>query len=176
MARVWTLWCGIGLKACARMSALLLGATWEQGGLVCFSLVSVLAQECGCAEHPRCVQRNGMSRGAETWGLLWSCVKESCGRGMEGLSWPESSWFFPSREIGAGCEGREGEQCLPLKQSTSQKMAATQPLGFYFFNIYQALLAIPLVVSHSLMESGFGCLPDWLSIYTWTQSLCGDLT
>lgn len=49
-----------------------------------------------------------MSCGAETWGLLLSGVKKCCGRGMEGLSWPESSCFFPSREIGAGCEGREG--------------------------------------------------------------------
>lgn len=117
-----------------------LGAGWT-GLLFCYNktVLCVLAQERGCAEHPRCVQRNGMPRGTETWSLPWSCVKESCGRGMEGLSWPESSWFFPSREIGAGCEGREGEQCLLLKQSPSQKMAATQPPGFYFFNIYQAL-------------------------------------
>lgn len=134
-----------------------LGAGWT--GLKIFSCKCVSTRSVDVQTTLGCVQRSGMPCGAETRGLLRSCVKESCGRGMEGLCWRESSCFFPSREIGAGCEGREGEQCLPLKQSPSQKMSATQAPGFCFFNIYQVLLTIPLVVSRSVMESGFGFLP-----------------
>lgn len=83
-----------------------LGAGWT--GLKLLSCKCVCTRSVDVQSTLGCVQRSGMSWGAETQGLQRSCVKESCGRRMEGLSWPESSCFFPSREIGAACEGREG--------------------------------------------------------------------
>lgn len=83
-----------------------LGAGWTGLKLLCCECTST--RKVDVQSTPGCVQRSRMFRGTEARGLLWSCMKESCGRGVEGLSWPESSWFFPSREIGAGCEGREG--------------------------------------------------------------------
>lgn len=65
------------------------GAGWTGLKLLPCKCVSTRALDA----HPP-VQRSGMPCGAETQGLLRSCVKESCGRGMEGLSWPESSCFF----------------------------------------------------------------------------------
>lgn len=72
----------------------------------------------------------------------------------------------PMREIGAECEGEEGEDVLgleelhfPMKWSPVRQRAAA--LLFFFFScIYQALSAILSVVSRSPGEYGFEFLPD----------------
>lgn len=57
-----------------------LGAGWTGLKLLSFRCVSTRSMD---VRSPLgCVQRNRMSSGAATWGLLRSCVKGSCGMGM----------------------------------------------------------------------------------------------
>ena len=86
---------------------------------------------------------------------------------MEGLSWRESSCFFQGQKLeldvcggkgGGGCAGLE-EQHLPWYGALHNRRQRLNLLRLCFFNIYQALLAIPLVISCSPVESGFGFLP-----------------
>lgn len=155
------------------MCAVLLGATWEQGGLVwSFCLVSVLA--------PGLWMRRAalvLFRGVEClveqklrvcYGAVWRKAVEGEWRGCPGL---RAAGFFPSREIGAGCEGREGRgsSAYHWNRALHKKCQLLSLLAF-------ASLIFPRPFNNSLdcitFSNGIWVwIPTWLTQYLYLDPI-----